>query len=301
MSLLATLSDIVKGCPRNIRRRLLRDILLIVFVTSGAILSIVFFQGIKTQHDFSNAIIDKANIRVSSHFQSFTDPLGHILKLLGKWGESGLLNVNDPNLIATQFQALMEILPTIHSISIADTNENNIQLSHNNDAWLLEDSHGEKATLSEWIKGEAKNKTILDEKHYSMSTTNWFRGAVTLPSDTAFFLTEPYLQKTTGETVITASLYWTKRNDPNGGHVSAVSFTIESLMEFIEELRITPNSSIFLFEKDGTLLSDIHKDSITPESILAKISSTLRTDSAMNSKTISIKDRGNSWWVGISP
>lgn len=301
MSLLATLSDIVKGCPRNIKRRLLRDILLIVFVTSGAILSIVFFQGIKTQHDFSNAIIDKANIRVSSHFQSFTDPLGHILKLLGKWGESGLLNVNDPNLIATQFQALMEILPTIHSISIADTNENNIQLSHNNDAWLLEDSHGEKATLSEWIKGEAKNKTILDEKHYSMSTTNWFRGAVTLPSDTAFFLTEPYLQKTTGETVITASLYWTKRNDPNGGHVSAVSFTIESLMEYIEELRITPNSSIFLFEKDGTLLSDIHKDSITPESILAKISSTLRTDSAMDSKTIAIKDRGNSWWVGISP
>lgn len=313
MPLLATLSDIVKGCPRNIKRRLLRDILLIVFVTSGAILSIVFFQGVKTQHDFSNAIIDKANIRVSSHFQSFTDPLGHILKLLGKWGESGLLKVNDPNLIATQFQALMEIQPTIHSISIADTKENNIQLSHHNDDWLLEDSHADKATLSAWINGKAENERILNEKRYSMSTTNWFRGAITLPTDAAFFLTEPYLHKTTAETVITASLYWTKRDDPNSGHVSAVSFTIESLMRFIEELRITPNSSIFLFEKDGTLLSYIAQNSINPDpeldaketkitaTTLDKISSTLRTESSMDSKVISIKDKGNSWWVGISP
>jgi len=86
MSLFATLTDLVKGCPRNIKRRLLRDILIILFVTSGAILAIVLVQGIKTQRDVSSSIIAKANIQVSTHFQSFADPLVNILKLLGKWG-----------------------------------------------------------------------------------------------------------------------------------------------------------------------------------------------------------------------
>lgn len=85
MSSLATLSDLMKGCPRNIKRRLLRDILLILFVTSGATLAIVLIQDIKTQRDISTAIISEANKQVSTHFQSFTDPIGNTLRLLRRF------------------------------------------------------------------------------------------------------------------------------------------------------------------------------------------------------------------------
>jgi len=129
MSLPATLSDLIKGCPRNIKRRLLRDILLILFVTSGAILSIVLVQGIKTQRDISTTIITEANRNVVKHFRSFTEPLSNIMHLLAKWGESGLLKLDTPELLATQFQALMEIQPNIKAVSLTDTEVNQIQLS----------------------------------------------------------------------------------------------------------------------------------------------------------------------------
>lgn len=68
MALFITLSELLKGGPKNIKRRLLRDILLILFVTTGAIIAIGFVQGIKTQRDISTALINKANKRANIQF-----------------------------------------------------------------------------------------------------------------------------------------------------------------------------------------------------------------------------------------
>ncbi len=313
MSLLATLVDLAKGCPRNIKRRLLRDILIILFVTSGAILAIVLIQGIKTQRDISTAIIAKANIQVSTHFQSFADPLSNVLKILGKWGEAGLLKISDDNkLIATQFQALMEIQPTIHSISIADTEENNIQLSHLNNEWFLHDFNKTESTSAKWINETFEDIEILTESYYSMATANWFRGAMLNPSTAPFFMTEPYLQPSTGEVVITVSLRWNKRNTEDSNHVSAVSFTVQSLMLFIEELQVTPDSRILLFEKSGTILTDISNNSHnsnlmntiqankSSDKLLAKVAAKIKANNTYSSQVFSIKNDGKTWWLGLN-
>jgi schlafen family protein len=313
MSLLATLSDLIKGCPRNIKRRLLRDILLILFVTSGAILAIVLIQGIKTQRDISNTIISKANKQVTTHFQSFTNPLGNTLKLLGKWGEAGLLKMNETELVATQFQALMEIQPNIHAISIADTKENNIQLSHHGPEWLLYEYQASESIASHWLDGTIVDKKAIVENLYDMSTATWYRGAMISPADASFFLTEPYILTSTGELVLTASLRWDKQNDPNNTHVSAISFTISSLMTFIEQLQITSNSRILLYEKSGTLLSNLRNNiqnnlsSADPEEtrfseqLLTEVGQKLLGSNLQKNQAISIKHKGKTWWLGLSP
>jgi Schlafen, AlbA_2 len=313
MSLLATLADLIKGCPRNIKRRLLRDILLILFVTSGAILTIVLIQDLKTQRDISTSIITEANKQVATHFQSFTDPLGNTLKLLGKWGESGLLKLNNTELIASHFQALMEIQPNIHSISLADTKENDIQLSHHEDKWLLYEYHKSESITSRWLAGTIEDKKVIPENGYDLSKATWFRGAMITPVNAPFFLTEPYTQAATGEIVVTASLRWTKRNDPDSNHVSAISFTIKDLMAFIEQLQVTSNSRILLYNKNGTLLSNIRNnihhnissaDSAEirlSEQLLTQVGQKLKTSDLETTQVTSIKNRGKTWWLGLSP
>lgn len=59
------------------------------------------------------------------------------MQLLGKWGELGLLRLSDLSLLATQFQALMEIQSSIRIISLADQNENATHLSHDKNQWVL--------------------------------------------------------------------------------------------------------------------------------------------------------------------
>lgn len=318
MSLFASITDLFKGCPRNIRRRLLRDILLILFVTSSAILTIVLVQGIKTQRDISATIISKASNQVASHFQSFMDPLANISRLLQKWGESGLLKIDDPDLIATQFQALMEIQPSIHSISLADTNNTLLQLSHDGQQWLLSEFRNSDATAGYWSEGKSLERKKIPFASNDLPWSTWFRGAMLSSDDTQFFVTEPYQEHSTGRYVITASSHWNSLSAPQQSYVSALSFTVEELMEFITQLQITSSSHILLFDNTGIPLRDLHgKDDRTKDAmpssqnsiqsselsstLITKVATHISANSYQGKESISIKDGGKTWWLGLSP
>jgi Schlafen, AlbA_2 len=313
MSILATLSDLIKGCPRNIKRRLLRDILLILFITSGAILSIVLIQGIKTQRDISTAIITEANRNVAKHFRSFTEPLSNMMHLLAKWGESGLLKLDTPDLLATQFQALMEIQPNIKAISLTDTEANEVQLSQYLDQWVLREHRQQKTTTSYWINGEIVNNGQDTDNNYNPAATTWFRGAMTLNTDKQFFLTEPHILESTGDSGITASLRWVKRNDPNRFFISALSFTLKDLTVFMGQLEITANDHILLLQKNGTLLRNLKINNLHAETsprqakggvsaqLLETVIQKLKEGAPQTNQSISLKNNGKTWWLGLSP
>ncbi|HID69063.1 MAG TPA: ATP-binding protein [Desulfobacterales bacterium] len=313
MALLTTLSDVIKGCPRNIKRRLLRDILIILFVTSGAILAIVLVQGIKTQRDISTAIITKANRQVKTHFKSFTEPLSNTLKLLGKWGEAGLLKLDNPKLLATQLQALMEIQPNVHAISLADEDGNDIHLSHYNQQWFLHEHQQSKAVAARWVEGD-----IIDIKESNGDTFNpaampWFRGAMTLGAEKEYFLTAPYILKATEESGITASLRWARRSTPDRSYVSAISFTTNDLMAFMKQVKITANSQILLLQKSGSYLNNAINNTLaadTPSQVggtalskqlLETVIQKLIESNLQDNQVISIKNNGQTWWLGLSP
>jgi hypothetical protein len=313
MSLSATLSDLIKGCPRNIKRRLLRDILLILFVSSGSILAIVLIQGIKTQRDISTAIITEANRNVAKHFHTFTEPLRNMMQLLAKWGESGLLKLDTPELLATQFQALMEIQPNIKAISLIDTEANEVQLSHHLDQWILREHRQQQTVTSHWIDGEIVKSEQRPDNNYNPAATTWFRGAMTLNAEKQFFLTEPHMLEAVDESGITASLRWVKRNDPNRFFISALSFTLKDLMVFMGQLEITANDHILLLHKNGTLLRNLKINDIQTGNstrlakgelsaqLFEKVMKKLQEGTPQTNQSISIKNNGKTWWLGLSP
>ncbi len=313
MSLLATLSDLIKGGPRNIKRRLLRDILLILFVTSGAILAIVFIQGIKTQRDISTAIITEANKNVAKHFQSYTEPLSNTMQLLTKWGESGLLKLDLPELLATQFQALMEIQPIIKAISLTDTEANEVQLSHHRDQWLLREHRQQQTITSHWIDGKIVKSDQHTDSTYNPAAATWFRGAMTMSREKQYFLTEPYILQATNESGITASIRWSKRSMPDHFFISALSFTMDDLMVFMNQLEITANDHILLLQKNRTLLSNLklnklHSEGtakLTEDDVSAQLLETavkrLQEGNSQTNQSISIRNKGKTWWLGLSP
>ncbi len=313
MSLLATLSDLIKGCPRNIKRRLLRDILLILFVTSGAILSIVLIQGVKTQREISTAIITEANRNVIKHFHSYMEPLSNTMQLLVKWGESGLLKLDSPELLATQFQAMMEIQPIIKAILLTDTEADARQLSHYHDQWLLLEYRQLQRITSHWIDGKIVQSDQPIESNYTPAATTWFRGAMTLSHEKNYFLTEPYLLEGTNKSGVTASLRWAKESAPNHFFISAISFTLQDLIVFMTQLEITANNHILLLQRNGTLLNNLKSNNLhsesttntTEENIPAQLLETalinLKKGNSHTNQSISLKNNGKTWWLGLSP
>ncbi len=309
----ATVNEFFKGGPKNIKRRLLRDILIILFATIGGILTIVSIQGIKTQRDISEAIIHDANRLVIKRFNTFTAPLTNIVHLLAKFGEAGLLKIDTPALLATQFQALMEIEPTITSIAVADTFSREVHLTRSNDTWLLDEYSPKEHIKSTWENGTFSDRKSTANESYNPSQASWFRGALTAYATDTFFYTGAYTLPETGETGISASIRWKKRGSDNPPFVSVISFTLRSLFVFMEQMDLTPNNKILLLQKNGTLLSN-HKyndefqkrdgDKQSPvisAKLFDAVMQKLHAATPESNQVSALKDNGQTWWIGLTP
>ncbi len=313
MAFSATINEFFKGGPKNIKRRLLRDILIILFITIGGILTIVSIQGIKTQRDISEAIIHDANRLVSKRFNSFTAPLTTMVKLLAKFGEAGLLNIKDPARLATQFQVLMEIEPHITSISIADTLSREVRLVRSEDRWLLDEYSPEKHTRSIWKNHTISDSSTTANKAYNPSQTSWFRGALTTYTTDTFFYTDAHSLPESEETGIFASIRWKKQDSDDAPSVSAISFTLRSLLVFMEQMELTPNNKILILQKNGTVLSNQRYNNKFSEkgideqstrvstSLFDAVIQKLKSATLQSNQVSAIKDKGQTWWLGLTP
>lgn len=312
MSIISTFFDLLKAGPRNIKRRLLRDVLLILFITSGAIVSFSMFQGVKTQREISTTIINEANKSVRHHFQAFLEPLGLTLNLLAKWGEAGLLQHDDTKLLATQFQALMEVFPATHAITIANADSFAIRLSRDNDQFVITEHRNGTEYVFHW-----KNRTISDkrektERSYSAGNTVWFRGAISGTSESGYFLSEPHTLEVSNVTGVIASRKWSVEGHPESVMVAAISFTMKELMSFMAQFEITLNDRTLLLEKDGTLLSNFRHNSLLSnkkntsrpaisKELLGKVTEILARNNSQTDQAISLKYQKETWWLGLSP
>lgn len=269
MSLAATRIDLLKDCPRNIKRRLPRDILLILFVTFGAILTIILVQRIKTENDISTALINDSSHLVKKRFQSVTSPLNNTMMLLAKWGELNLLRLDDPELLGRQFKALMGIHSDISAIALADTESNEVILSHHKKQWFLYEERERRTISSILNNGKIINSEEKRENRANQAPSLWVQGAMasTTPAG-SLFLTAPSPLKGSEETGIIASLRWSRRDSPDNSFISVFSFTIKDLMLFMEDLEITENGHLLLLQKNGTLLSSIRDSSLQPSATL---------------------------------
>jgi len=305
MAFFATLTDLIKGCPRNIKRRLLRDILLILFVTSGAIVCIVFFQGIKTQRELSSSLITEANRSVRNHFQNFIEPLGNTINLLAKWGEAGLLKQGNVELLATQFQALMEIQPSIKALAMADSAENEIQLVHRETKWLLTEHRKNKFISSEWFNREIVNRKEQNEQGYQPRNSIWYRGAMTTNNQKGYFLSEPYKLPTSEEQGITASKHWIAFDHPETDVVTAITFTISDLIAGMAEFESALSDRILLLEQNGTLLNKFqtgtNKNPAISTELFDIVKTILLNNSSNKELATSFKYNKKTYWLGLSP
>lgn len=313
MALLATITDLLKGGPRNIKRRLLRDILLILFVTSGAIVCIVLFQEIKTQREISSTLITEANRSVRNHFQNFTEPLVNTIVLLAKWGESGLLKQDKVELLATQFQALMEMQPAIHAISMADSNGKKIQFVRHNKEWQIVEHRKDRKIISQWLNRKIVSPKEQTEQGYMAQNSIWYRGAITTATQRAYFLSEPYTLESIQKPGITASKHWVAFDDPATDVVTAISFTMSDLMTFMAQFEATLHDHTLLLGKNGTLLnksqpSEMVADGnngrvgqVVSDELLKIVKEILAKNMTNKELATSFKYNKKTYWLGLSP
>jgi len=243
----------LKKSPRNIRRRLLRDITLVVTVATVVLLTIVLYQGRGIRKESSAAIIADTTLIAKKRFIRFAEPIETFLHIGTQWGKMGMFVPKDPAELTEIFLPMLSTYPHIAAVSLAGADGSEFFLKREKGKWLSrtsrEESGGRLANWQEWQDGKMVN-SWQEKIDYDPRQRPWFQAAVEKGQDTITW-TEPYSFFTGGHQGITASCAWLNSAEKD---LSVIAFDIlqNDLLEFLNSLKAGRQGHILLIDKNGS-------------------------------------------------
>jgi hypothetical protein len=209
-------------------------------------------------------LVEKTSQRVEDAFQAFFDPIARSLVEARAWSQGVEVDLLDATTLNARFMPVLEQLPHVSAILIANNKGQSYMLSRSEDGWRtrLTDvaKTGARATWAEWTGPQDAVKTWLDDLDYDPRGRPWFRGAVESGPDGPLFWTEPYTFFDAKEKGMTASLSWRARNAGDITDVIAFDVLLHEISLFTAGLQISAHGDVFVLTEDGRVIGPPHDE-----------------------------------------
>ncbi|MEA3548771.1 MAG: hypothetical protein U9R66_14050, partial [Thermodesulfobacteriota bacterium] len=295
-----------KGFPRNIRRKLFRDIISLVLIISSVLLAITLYHGAKIRHEASATIIADATTIVKKRFSRFVEPIETYLAMGAEWGKSGVLKEMNVQELTRMFIPMLAISPTISALMIADSTGEEFFLKRDKGQWLTrlssEDTKPRQASWQEWHDANHPLRAWTETIDFDPRLRPWFtevqgreRGRLNW--------TEPYHFFTEGRTGVTASIAW-QHPAQETFSVMALDLLEDDLLAFLNSLRIGDHGHITLIEEDGSIIAHNKSDRLKDQDVRTPVARAVEIWNSGNrqeTSALEFRVNGRSWWAGFTP
>jgi serine phosphatase RsbU (regulator of sigma subunit) len=245
----------------SIRQSLLRDLLLVILLLSGGILATTVFAARQTTEVLSRAYMEKAIDATNARLEGFFAPVRRELRMLGAWGEAGLLDPDDPAALNRLLVPLLQLHPQITSLMVADGRGREYLLLRSGEQWsnriTRRDEWGPRTRWLEWSEQAPEPVETWRELDYDPRARPWYRGALEARGSgrAALHWTDPYTFFTTQDPGVTASLAF-ERHEDGLDHVVGVDVLLSDISRFTTALDVTDNGKVLVVteEEDSRLI-----------------------------------------------
>jgi adenylate cyclase len=313
--------------------------MLMILLTSGAILVVGHLWGTRLVRELSEELISQRIDRTEQELQRFFTPVENGLLMFREWGEAGILEEVDAGQIARspgggekadttsverlnrRFVPLIEQFFQVSSVMIADTGGEEYLLLRLADHWLNRITEVDLwGRQSFWMRREADGSyadATWKESDYDPRGRPWFRGGLETPRGAGVHWTEPYKFFTTKDPGITASLHWREPGEPEVTRVMAFDVMLTAISRFTTALRVSEHGKALVVTEDGAVvglprdprfvsLEDLRANVLSPVSELGmpEIDAGVR---AWNERGIApgsvfaFESGDHTWWAGVRP
>jgi len=249
--------------PVSIRRSLLRNLLLIIVLLSGAIMGTSVLVARQAAKSLSRSLITQTLDRSEGQLEQFFNPVAAGLGIVESWSRAGLLDTDDPQRIRGLFLPLMARYPQVSSVLVADERGHEYMLLRTTGGWFSRqtrrDEWGDRTCWLEWTDEQPKPVETWRELDYDPRRRPWYQGAIARfesdPQSPApaqltreAYWTEPYMFFTTKEPGITASIAF----DVGDGLKRVVGFDVllSDISRFTTSLHVSENGKVIVMTDD---------------------------------------------------
>ena len=293
--------DFFKGGPQNIRRRLLRDIVLLVVATIAVLLVIGVYFGSNIRKQASAAIIADTSIIVKKKFAAFIEPVQTYLAIGCKWGENGLLSDLDDQELGRLFIPMLATHENISAVSIADDEGREFFLKNENGKWLTRRSaaEGDSRTghLCLWQDAGHLLKSWKEKIDFDPRLRPWFvKARENKPGVVSW--TDSYRFFTSEKPGITASVSW---YEPDEKVLTVMAFDLlqEDLLVFLKGLDVGGQGHILLISRNGVIVA--HNRERDDDPAMTRAMNIWQENKNENIPALEFVVERQTWWAGFTP
>ena len=287
--------ELVIGGPRNVRKNLFRDIIVIILITLCSVLALTFYRGLSIKDQLSSKIIYESSQLIQKRFITFLAPFELSLRYISRAGElnSFDFDLSQKDKIKTIFSPFLDVYKDLGTISIvSDTGE-----------------------FISFIRKKTGYETVTNQdlKDVSLYSSKVYRGAAGAPAENPVFWSESFTSAH-DKSGISAGI---KIKRAHQGQSVVIIFFIPAskILKFISDIEVPDNVDIILYSKQGIFISKNQLDFLgqqvgslgenpVPAPHSAEISQALELGATKNNpgQTVTkFSSSGMNWWAGYSP
>jgi hypothetical protein len=302
--------------PTNTQKRLLRDLIIILLLTSGAITAVTLIQGANMRNNIAQEHIRQNLVNTSDIIFQFYEPVLSNASLIQKWGLAGIWKMGDMPSVTAKLMPMMENLPQIEAIKFGDTSGQSYLLTRNENIWMTrttsQDAPGE-IRWQQWMNRQPM-KTWVEKKAYDFTGRPWYRmGLSKFPQNQAALTwIPPYLFDYDKRLGLSVVMTWPSGKETAEISVMALDISINGLFNNISETRLGANGTAFLFDGDTSVYHPENKETATgknrfsshPSKVeTANVRAAMTTWHAKNKPTNAFMFSldGQAYWAGVQP
>ena len=303
---------IVRPGAVTIRGSLLRTMVVLILITSGATLISTFIVGArKTVQSKAAAMMANAMHQTTRELENFSREVERRLFALQEWGRLGLLQIEDAQSLNRLFMPMLQHQPRISSLELADSRGREWMLLREPDGWRVRLSWpqkwGKRKRFERWQDAETRLKSWWEENDYDSRQRPWFKGAIANRDSGGIHWTEPYIFYTMQAPGITASIAWQQGSGQGQLFVGAFDVLLADISEFVASVHLAQHGKLFVFDDSGRVLGkpeDLRGSQPAEKLQMREIDYLLgrwRQDRAAIETPVRFKSGDAAWWGSLKP
>lgn len=306
--------------PGPVRGRLFRDLVLLVFVTVGALAAASALLIDDLKHDLADARIGAATALVRDEVRSLLTPVQQQLLIMQDALRSNDLTPNDTLALNAQMMPALTHIDQIAGAVFANDLGTEYFLCREDDRWLtrMRPPDGTDAptfTVNHWADADEMLDSAPATLDHDPRDRPWFRLAAShlnalpaLDQSDALSWSPPYRFHELGVPGVTASVAW--REDERL-LVAAFDVTLQRIIAAIDALDLGASGRGFLFSSDGGVFSSDDDDAQRPGfysaerqqggTLAFEAVAAWRAAGEPASQLVNFESGGQRWWGGFLP
>ncbi|MFO7748679.1 MAG: ATP-binding protein [Desulfobacteraceae bacterium] len=291
-----------KSSRLGTRHKLLRDLVLLVFLLGMALGALTLALEVQSQDDQAQNLTNQAVQKSRQQFNAKIEPVESMLKVISKWGEEGQLDLAETSTLNAKFIPMLEEKSGVTSLAIANNNGTEYLLLPKRKGWLTRTRNSERGENKFlWQRWLSANKTIQswnEELSQDPEQKKWYQRYAS-KNRSQLIWSVPYNFTDKEKSVIIATTSFSSSNQQESFSVARADIRIHEILQGIENSKDS-NGAFLISPKRQVLTSNPNRNN--KQNRIQFLAATKWSEKENQERgAFSVKAAGETWWCGFLP